>query len=515
MKKILITSVGSKDPYAIPDDSKDGKYTDGPIMSILKKNKDDNTPIEEVYMYFSTELALREYKCGAVVESIKQFDGKIKVHVFPKGFIEKVGNAYQQYKKEADDESFLNDYICSDEQVGRIDVNRFGTFFKEIQPMLEDIKENTTEEERKDIEIIFNVSSGTPAMKSDINLIALTNEDFPNTIISQVGSPKRSTMNVKMEFKNHTKDELQEELKHLEEHKSSEDSSKRVIEDGMANIRKLLLLESLQDNFKKHDYSGAYHLIEINQNIIENQEIIDYVKHLYYRYIGKEDEKLNPKEETTLDLYPVHHNQQLEKIIEKYNVMKVKNERDEFNDWLLLNTPIIEQILKTLLESNKLPLIYFTKSKGSSDNLSIDTFKKSGIQNPALYDYLSKRDANYVNAGTLSEIAEIWLKKGDIVKAVKEIDSARDYRNMAAHKLIFISREDFQKNYGRDMKKAFKGLNVHYDVNADRVLRMQQLIEKLIISIAPNDKEKIIKAFSIYTTIEEHVIQLLEKEVRG
>lgn len=473
MKRILFTGAGGSDPYT---KTLQGVYNDGSIISIIRQLKKEGKPITDVYLYLSYEMAMPELIGKAVddkavdekavdgnqtcevkkiLRTIKSIDNNINVVYFPLEI--------EAGKDIGEIEENIN-------KIARKDVNEFGTFYSEANKMLDKVKQDIGLENS---EIYVNVSSGTSAMESDFNLMAITNNEI-GIKICKVNNPTKKENGRKDRNITGSDEEIQELNKQEKERQNDKEYEQRANEVGMENTKKLILLNSLEDSFKKHDFTGAYNAIMKNKNIIKNKRIINYAANLYYRYIGNDIEAKkvakNIEEHKTpsdIDLYPLKNkNQVIETLIEKFNVMKVKFLREEFNDWLLISTPIIEKITTTLLVANNINLDKFTnKSKRWNESdlqrkISIESFEKSSLkENQKLREVIKKNDGQYLSAYRLVEIIQAGFNfkdKEKIIEKIRRIDTTRKYRIIAAHDAKFVELDEFEKNYAEDITEEYQ-----------------------------------------------------------
>lgn len=427
MKKILISSVSDVDPYTInekKDDNGDLKtiYNDGSILQTIrffKKNGSQNE-INEIYLFLTLEMAIKEYRRnGILLKTIKEISGLTdeKIHFFPENIYENVKkildekknkNEFEDYEKNSTGVKEENDFAVNKKIKGDIEkepeilkvtknfvANRFGSLYSELSIVLEKIKENEKKENKtKDYEIIYNISSGTSAMQSDLCLTALTSNE--KSVIVQVDTPAKASNRGN---NSQTKDllictpkEFESQIKELNE------SSNRAHEEKLENVKKLLLKNSLEDLFEKHDFAGVYEAIKNNKEILDEKNILIYAKNLYYRYIGNaEKAKENIDKDMENFLYPCKKMKCDDaNILERINILKVKAERREVNDWLLHAETTIESLYKYLLTKAtgfriedvtntkgqitiKLPKDYKQNKEKYENELGIQNYKKNSV----------------------------------------------------------------------------------------------------------------------------------------
>lgn len=130
--KVLFSSVGKTDPMS---GFNDNKVFDGSYLHILR-----NYDIDVIYLYLSKE--------------INDFD--------------KLDNRYQKaielYNTDYNKNVAVKKIIRSD----LVDVQKFDIYYEDFETIIREI----IDEYGEDTEVLVNVSSGTPAMKSTLQIIA-------------------------------------------------------------------------------------------------------------------------------------------------------------------------------------------------------------------------------------------------------------------------------------------------------------------------------------------------------
>lgn len=578
-KRILITAAGGTDPYTLTEGTND--YNDGSILSIIRQKEYENEPITEAYVYLSLEMAIREARNKVFTKSIKSINPNIEVKIFPEGAVEEVKKLIEQkeiteeviekerqkaiekakennpnFNEEAirrnlTDDKIIFNLIKSDVKIAIFNANKFGIFYSDFYEIIRRIKEKYG---TSIPEIFINVSSGTPAMEMDLDLIAITNNEIKAKIV-QVSTPMASS-NVRGNRGYATASE--EQLKALNEIEQSrrENSGyiKRVSYENMEKTRKLILLESLEDSFAKYDYAGAYNAVKENIGIIkEDSLIVKYVTNLYYRYIG-DDKKARSKEiflpdengnKITLgELYPIFDDNdnrvkeilKVRGLVERINVMKVKEQRQEINDWLLIAQTIIESLYRRLIyvvcdSLNVDEIINQDKKSGKYGKIDIDLFNKINFNGKyeKIRIKVEKNDAEYVNAFFLRSILYSWLVGKNYNKKLKDtiviLDKIRNSRNLAAHTEEFITLETLNNSFleAIELENEYRANN-NIDILAlteEEKKNATVITNKLIIDLLNKIMEQSIyktkmdEALSIYNNLKDKVLDLLRKEIES
>lgn len=578
-KRILITAAGGTDPYTLTEGTND--YNDGSILSIIRQKEYENEPITEAYVYLSLEMAIREARNKVFTKSIKSINPDIEVRIFPEGAVEEVKELVEQkeiteevienkrqkaiekakennpnFNEEAirrnlTDDKIIFNLIKSDVKIAIFNANKFGIFYSDFYEIIRRIKEKYG---TSIPEIFINVSSGTPAMEMDLDLIAITNNEIKAKIV-QVSTPMASS-NVRGNRGYATASE--EQLKALNEVEQSrrENSGyiKRVSYENMEKTRKLILLESLEDSFAKYDYAGAYNAVRENIGIIkEDSLIVKYVTNLYYRYIGDDKKARSEKiflpdkdgNKITLgELYPIFddNDNRLKEIlkvrglVERINVMKVKEQRQEINDWLLITQTIIESLYRRLIyvvcdSFNVDEIINQDKKSGKYGKIDIDLFNKINFNGKyeKIRIKVEKNDAEYVNAFFLRSILYSWLVGRNYNKKLKDtiviLDKIRNSRNLAAHTEEFITLETLNNSFleAIELENEYRANN-NIDILAlteEEKKNATVITNKLIINLLNKIMEQSIyktkmdEALSIYNNLKDKVLDLLRKEIES
>ena len=552
IKRILISAVSGNDPYNIQT------KTDGSLLSIIRKYSMQNTPIDEVYVYLTLETALQEAVNKVYTKSIGFISSDIKITYFPKGVVEEVNEAILEYcedtflNHEIDDEEKINIYAKmlynKNLKIARTDVNKYGKLYEEIDKLINSI---IKKEEKDSYELLFNVSSGTPAMEADIVMMAITNKEINSKMI-QVATPNKG-QNRRLTLAPVDEDSLKKQSR-IEEaniNKLDENGNKsfRASEEKMLNTKKLILLESIEDSFKKHDYAGVYNAIKLQDSIIKNKDIGRYAKNLYYRYIG---DPINAEKGIYLgnikreELYPIIDNEknivvnQFMYTLERLNIMKVKAKREEINDWLLIAESTIESLYKkmiyricnfdidSILDDKdriiiKLPKNYIEKDNNKiaqkeymPDIINVDSWNEDNynelllkekpltevIRPQFLIKPLLEYNGRNINAVILRNLLyTIWENTDKNLKledSIEILDALREFRNLAAHTETFITRDVLNQGFKEQILKANRNrvkegkepLELKYTTYINAIKEAENILYNILKQIMPEEYTK-------------------------
>ena len=571
-KRFLVTSAGGTDPYTLTAGT--NEYNDGSILSILRKMKKDQKPITDVYLYLSLEMGIREFRNQVFSKSIKSIDDSINIKIFPEGILEEIQNLFetnnitQEFINTAETEELermrqnaeRNNQVFNDELAKRaINVdrvifnkikdgakisiaaaNKFGIFYPDFYKIMEAIREC----QEKKSEVYINVSSGTPAIEMDLDLISLTVNDI-QPIIVQVSNPTGASNSRGNRVNAIASEEELKQLNEIEEaRRKTEGYKERAKIETMEKTRKLILLESLEDSFAKYDYAGVYDAIDSNKGIIKNPLIKKYARNLYFRYIG-DDEKarsadifLNTdygKIENS-ELYPIFDDEdsnlteilKLRRLLERINIMQIKAQRKEINDWLLITQTVLESLYKKLIyHICGLNLENILNDEGGIDRNLFDLINASNnkkfSQLSSLIPANNQYHENYLNAVTEINILNNWWENHetnrDLQDTIKVLDIVRKQRNLTAHTEAFITYEMLNSNFRARIEKEnnwrnrnrMQALRANSDATQETINR---ILEILNVVVSEQYKEYLSASLNVYETIKNKILNLLEEEIR-
>lgn len=572
-KRYLITGVSGVDPYTniylipqiitpkstfsnisdsnIPRKIKSDKiFIDGSMLNILRKYIKEGKPITDIYIYLTEEMKskkqLYEIAIKRLYENYSLND--FKIVFYPNDF-------YSDYEN----------------RLRADDVQKFASYYKEIFEIYSEIvkKGNTNE-------IILNISSGTPAFKADMMIMAVTNnlkiEQTANYIESQdmegLVKEKEKTLynylleklevakaNYKEDVKLNIKivsekiikfqeDKLDEEIKFLNE--TEDFLNSRTTNESIDEIKKIMLLESIEDSILKKDYCGIYYNLKSNEQYLKTnkEELLEIAGNLYYRYIGNDEKAKKSIQNNIENYYPIYKansikncNQEIKDeinaIIEKSNIMKIKSQREEINDWLLISTPLIEAI-SSLIVTQKTKFDFESIINNSTISLNLFNAKASNEIKERLKQVIKESDNNFLNAYFFKNIifqllntAKSQEEKDELNKILDYIyivDLARSQRVSAAHSIKNISKNNFEKSYKNKLSKhsryfRLKDITQNYinTVANQSIKCVENAVKELIVDLLPDNNEETIKYFeesiNIYNTLEQAILKLLKDEI--
>lgn len=302
MSRVLFSPIGGTDPI---------RYLyDGSMLHICRHYQPD-----KVILYLSSEMVEKHREDNRYVRTLNMLGDSIG-HTFDIKVIE-------------------NEEL--------IDVQKYDVYYEIFRQEIKNISDNLSSGD----ELIVNMASGTPAMKSALLILATLSEY--KFIPIQVNSPQKK-MNSEIEDRNNYDVELNWELNQ----DNLPDSENRCEEVKCMNLIKLLKIDLIKKFIRKYDYSAAFELgkelkDDISVDAYNMLEIANNRLKLNYKEISKITSN------NKYDIYPIKDAGNM-KLFEYACVLEIKLKKEEYSDFIRGITPLIvdifEQILKTKMNIN-------------------------------------------------------------------------------------------------------------------------------------------------------------------
>jgi len=292
-KKILFSPVGGTDPIRF--------RRDGSVLHICRVYKPD-----VVCLYMSREMLEHHREDNRYVEMIQRLGEKLE-HTFEVRVIER-------------------------EEL--VDVQQYDVFYKEFRSIIMQLEK---ELEPAD-ELLVNTSSGTPAMKSAL-LVLATLAEYRFTPI-QVSTPlKKQNNEEEPAFDVKTAWETNED--------NAEEFEVRSEEIKSMNLVRLLKIDMIKKHLAAYDYTAARAIAEeIRDGISEEAYTLIEIACERLKLNSKKIDELMKK--VNYELYPVKP-RRLREIFEYLLVLDIKIKKEEYADYVRAITPVILDLLEMIL----------------------------------------------------------------------------------------------------------------------------------------------------------------------
>ena len=422
MKRILFSPIGGTDPIS------ENNCKDGSLLHICRVYKPD-----KVILYMSKEIIEKHIKDNRYIYCLNKL-------------------CELQHR--------TMEYIII-ERPDLEKVYEFDYFYEDFKPIIDQISEDEMEEED---ELLINISSGTPSMKSGLAVL-MTMSEYPCRMI-QVTTPAKK-------MNEHTHSDF--DIKELWELDDDNDPNyeNRCIEISCPTLAVIKKEEMIKRHLKSYDYSAA---LDIAKSLSKSrrEKYYNLLVMAHFRYllnIKMVDEKIDtvPKE-----LFPVRSGDG-RKMFEYALQLQIKMLRKEYADFLRALTPLIFDLFVAVLkDSCKVNIkdytsLYSKKDKDTGKITKVRKWDKSKLMNTEIDHILN---VSYTNKPFRYEeiysdnLKYIILKKSpddSLIKLVKDLRSVESIiRNMAAHTIVSIDDSVIHEMTGfhaqeimRKIKKLF------------------------------------------------------------
>lgn len=441
MKKVLFSPVGTTDPIT--------NLRDGALLHICRKYQPDI-----IYLYLSKEMC--------------EFHDRDNRYEY---CLNKLGELLNwkfevRYKMKPD----------------LVDVQKFDFFIREYKEQIREIME-----EEPDCELLLNISSGTPAMKSALQTLSVFAE-YPVTTI-QVSTPRKA-YNKRQEDKENYDVEENWEL--------NEDNDKAMFEDRCVESEKINLLtqikkKMIEKHIHSYDYVAAKLIAEeikteIHPDLIQFLDAMDARLQLNL----KKMDQLEREKKLQINLKPDVGNRNLYEYILR---LQIKLKKHEYTDFLCGLTPVIAELFEKVLERECHIKVddYCQIPKKNSGERRWDLKKMQ--ENEKLYTILNEEFKGGfrecpVYSSSIEKLIQRLCADQSLKTLVGRLRSVEEKaRNRAAHVVVSVTEEWIKKETGE---------------NPETIMNM---IKKLTNRTDMKIKEEM---WSDYDRVNEQLVKVLE-----
>ncbi|MFQ7194028.1 type III-A CRISPR-associated CARF protein Csm6 [Thomasclavelia spiroformis] len=404
--KVLFTCVGKSDPLTIFENN---VIYDAAYMQIARYHCPD-----KIYFYMSKEICEFDEIDNRYEKSIMLLNRHLNTKI----------ETYKIKRPEL------------------IDVQRFDEFYDDFENIINEI----IIENGKDVEILCNVSSGTPAMKATLQILAALSK-YKLTPI-QVDDPTKGKWQRDVDLKNYDLDFYWE----LNSDNDINEDRTYFSKNDKFNFK--IQKELLVNLIKSSDYEAAYDLVNSYKYRID-KNVIDLIKFSLDRYNLDTKEILKSPNKSLLP----YLDEEQAKIFEYGLWLKVKIEKGEILDFVRGINPFLYEICKYTLnnickinilkychENKKNGVMYLTRQLMDKDSqgkelLNILDSEFSKYKNR----FLSEKQMLTILYAKLDDDSELQL-------SLERLDSLRKkIRNIASHQITCVREEDIIKKLGKSV----------------------------------------------------------------
>lgn len=396
MAKILFSPIGGSDPIR--------NYHDGSMLHICRNYLPDR-----VVLYLSGEMYQHHVQDNRYVYCLEEL-GKKMSHPFE------------------------IEVIVRDELT---EVQDYEYFYTEFTKCINDIVAQMDEGD----ELLLNVSSGTPAMKNALIILATLAEFSFQPI--QVSTPlKRSNY---MD-ENTKKYEVQEQWEFDEDNEPQEGDTSRCEEIKSLNLVKLLKVNLLEKHLQAYDYTAALEIARDLKNHIS-------VKATAMIEQANERNQLNTKRVNELakkiDYQPMPvKNQENCDLLEYVLLLQMKVRRKEYADFIRAITPVVfELFYRGLKRQCHIDIKDYCDEKKSGLRWNPEKIKQTEVGDILQKEYAATGfRGGPVYSSQLKPLILHYSGSEKVNTLVTDLRHAEEKaRNKAAHTIVSITNEKIVK----------------------------------------------------------------------
>lgn len=407
-KKILFSPVGGTDPIKY--------FSDGSMLHICRHYRPD-----VVYLYLSHEMMEYHRQDNRYVATIHLL-GEYLNHTFEIRLIER-------------------------EEL--VDVQQYDVFYQDFREEIKRIEESMEEGD----ELLVNMASGTPAMKSALLVMATLAEYRFRPI--QVSTPQKR-MNAEHEDRENYDVEMNWELNE----DNTEGAENRCEEVKCLNLIRMFKVDTIKKHIMAYDYPAALAVAdEIQSDISEEAYRLLQAADARVKLQSKKISKI--MEGRTDEIYPVREGNK-QKIFEYALVLQMKIEKQEYADFIRGITPLVVDLLENILknECGLNPDHYCVAGKGDGvRRWSRQKLQEAGLLEALDAEYRGNFKEEPVYSHHLAALIRQTCKDSVLIQRVeKMLETEQKVRNVAAHEIVSVTDEWFQKATGKTAGVIFSDI---------------------------------------------------------
>lgn len=422
MRCVLFTPVGGHDPIA--------SYRDGAVLHICRKYRP-----EKVYLYLSHEMLERSRQDDRYRLSLEKLQEQLKCQI--------------------EIEMIERDELTQ--------VQLFDAFYTDFDQILRQIHEKNP-----DCELLLNLSSGTPAMKSALNVISVLAPYAMRAI--QVSTPHK---------RENPKDEAPEDYDVEAAWACNEDNTENFV-DRCREVESDHLLvkikkESIQRLLDAYNYKAA---------LLMAQDIAEFVPERAMQMLYAAECRLQLDQRgydkalqgLGCQFMPVENGEHRQ-IFEYVLSLQIKLAQGNYADFLRGLTPVVIDLFEICLK-NQLHITteqYCERNRSGVWMVRRQVMQKSETGLKILRAMEKRADNQELKEGPLSSMNILWIfqefsdngKLLDDLKSMREIESK--VRNIAAHEIVSVTNSWIKSRTemtGEDIMKLLKRLVAHAGIRA-------------------------------------------------
>ena len=415
-ERVLLTFAGNTDPTR-------GNY-DGPMLHICRYFRP-----EKIYLVLTSEMQKRNEN-----------------RIYEKAI-----------KESLEDYNPIFEYINTDID----DAHLFDIYFNKINETFNKIKL-----EHPNAEVLVNVTSGTAQMIS--NLVMYIVDAVNISIVPiQVATPEGKGNTSKVVNNSYeVNDEKENNFDNIEEFRTN-----RILFPDLRQYSRLLVKNQIKELLKKYEYSTCLELLkrDIFQENSKLNGLLNFANDRRHLKGLKSNGKLKSLDDKRFDkFYYYNKNETVEnkvkewyKIVDYFALANIKQKSGDIAGYTIMLEPLIVNICLSILRDvfgKKLSDLFSEKRKEEEFSYKTDILKikKYDGLKEKIEDELNKvlKDSIFVSNKVLIAVIKYFIEKdnratlkkmdlNDFIDFSETLSKIKEVRNMIAHSLKTINRDDF------------------------------------------------------------------------
>ncbi len=438
-KRYLFSPVGNTDPIKY--------FSDGSMLHICRVYQPDI-----VYLYMSQEIYKCHLKDDRYVKTLHLLGDKLDHH-------------------------FDIRLVIREELV---DVQQYDFFYKDFRACIADIERQMDDGDQ----LLLNMASGTPAMKSALVVMA-TLAEYRFTPI-QVSTPLHGS-NLEHEERKEYDVETNWEL----DKDNKEDFHNRCEAVKCMNLFRLLKLDMLKKHLRAYDYHAAAAVSrELNPGLTqENQKLLDAAE----ARINLDWNTLVKLSVHKIRAFAPVSDTEKRKIFEYVLGLKIKLKKGEYADFVRAITPVVVDLMELCVKKYCGVHLdnYCTVNEKGVKRWDANKLKNSKVDQVLLAKWPNfKYDVVY--GIHLNEIVQSMCSHSKVCRYTRDlVDVEQKIRNVAAHEIVSVTDEWIYKKTQSTPESILE--------------KIQFLCDDLKINDAPENWDS-------YDKMNEYIIQMLDHD---
>ncbi len=462
-KRILFSPIGGTDPIT--------GFHDGSMLHICRYYKPD-----VVYLFMTHEILEYHKKDNRYMYALKRLEAYL-------------GISFEAHVIERND---------------LIDVQQYDVFYRIFKEKLDEIECQMKEDD----ELLLNMSSGTPAMKSALFVLATFAEYRYKPI--QVSTPIKRM--------NSEHGEYDSENNWIQNKDNIENAPNRCEEVKSLNLVRMIQIENIKKHIMAYDYVAALSIAnEIKDSIPE--EVLVWLQIMDAR-VKLNHQKIDELTEgKSYDVYPIKIENK-RTMFEYALVLQRELEKQEYANFIRGITPLVMDLLEEVLNNKcKIKLDDYCDMENGKRKWNIEKLKEAGLKAQLDKAYRNapgnseRFSGKIVYSNHIAKLIECRCADKRVSEAMREITWVEQrVRNIAAHEVVSVTEEWIKKRteevIGEDLEQIDennpKEVQVRHGKSAKEIFDLlKSLVEMAGINATEED-------WRSYDKVNERIIEYLK-----